>query len=99
MKECQEKTVYHEATEADIGKMEPFDRMIAILELMIAMTDLIATTDLNGNTKKMECEKPVSVDMTPEVAHEQEVPVEDAEVMPVGEPRKRRRDRHLAAVR
>jgi hypothetical protein len=36
-------------------------------------------------------DKPASVDMTPEVAHE-EVPREDAARMPVGEPRKRRRD-------
>jgi hypothetical protein len=44
-------------------------------------------------------EESTSEDMTPEVAHEQEVPREDAVVMPVGEPRKRRRDqRHLAAV-
>jgi hypothetical protein len=43
--------------------------------------------------------EPASEDMTSEVAHEQEVPREDAEVMPVGEPRKRRRDgRNLAAV-
>jgi hypothetical protein len=47
----------------------------------------------------LEEDKPASVDMTPEVAHEQEVPVEDATVMPVGEPRKRRRDRNLAAQR
>jgi hypothetical protein len=46
----------------------------------------------------LEEEEPASVDMTPEVADE-EVPVEDAEVTPVGEPKKRRRDRHLAAVR
>jgi hypothetical protein len=45
-------------------------------------------------------DKPASVDTTPEVAHEQGVPLEDAEEMPVGEPRKRRRDgRNLAAVR
>jgi hypothetical protein len=44
--------------------------------------------------------EPASVDMTPEVAHEQEVPLEDAIIMPVGELRKRRRDRrNLAAVR
>jgi hypothetical protein len=44
-------------------------------------------------------EEATSVDMEPEVAHE-EVPVEDAVVMPVGEPRKRRRDRrNLAAGR
>jgi hypothetical protein len=38
-----------------------------------------------------------SVDMEPEVAHE--VPKEDAAIMPVGEPRKRRGDRNLAAER
>jgi hypothetical protein len=49
---------------------------------------------------RLEAEEPASVDMTPEVADDQEVPVEDAEVMPAGEPRKRRRDRrNLAAVR
>jgi hypothetical protein len=37
-------------------------------------------------------DKPASVDMPPEVAHEQEVPLEDAARMPVREPRKRRRD-------
>jgi hypothetical protein len=38
--------------------------------------------------------------MTPEVADDQEVPVEDAEVRSVAEPRKRRRvGRNLAAVR
>jgi hypothetical protein len=43
---------------------------------------------------------PASVDMTPEVAHEREIPREDAVVMPVGAPKKRHRDRrHLVAVR
>jgi hypothetical protein len=47
-----------------------------------------------------EEEEPTSVEMKPEVAHE-EVSREDAAVMPVGEPRNRRRDqrRNLAAVR
>jgi hypothetical protein len=49
---------------------------------------------------RLEEDKPASVDMTPEVAHEQEVPLEDVVVMPVGEPRKRLRDRrNLAAQR
>jgi hypothetical protein len=44
--------------------------------------------------------EPASEDMTPEVAQEQDVSLEDAVEMPVGEPRKRLRDRqHLAAVR
>jgi hypothetical protein len=47
-----------------------------------------------------EKEKPTSVDTKPEAAQE-EVPEEDAEVMPVGEPkkRKRHRDRKLATER
>jgi hypothetical protein len=44
--------------------------------------------------------EPASEDMTLEVAHEQEFPLEDAVVMPVGELRKRRWDqRHLATQR
>jgi hypothetical protein len=46
----------------------------------------------------LEVEKPASVEMKPEVAHE-EVPLEDAAVMPVEEPRKRRRDLNLDARR
>jgi hypothetical protein len=102
---CQnERTTCQEATEANLEKMEPFDRMLAILEQMIAMTETIqekmATMDLKENPEEIECEKPASEDMTPEVAHEQEFPLEDAVVMPVRKPRKRRRDRrHLAAQR
>jgi hypothetical protein len=44
--------------------------------------------------------EPTSEDMTPEVSHKQVVPLVNAVVMPVGEPRKRSRDqRHLAAQR
>jgi hypothetical protein len=46
----------------------------------------------------LEEEEPASVDMTPDVAHEQEVPKEDAVEMPVGELRKRRRDQRLLAA-
>jgi hypothetical protein len=101
---CQnERTPRQEATKANPEKMESIDRVIAILEQMIAMTKLnqekIATTDLKGNPEEIECEEPTSVDMEPEMAHE-EVPKEEAVVMPVGEPRDRRRDRrHLAAQR
>jgi hypothetical protein len=45
---------------------------------------------------RLEGEEPTSVDMEPDVAH-QEVPREDAAIMPVGVRRKRRRDRKLAA--
>jgi hypothetical protein len=102
MKECQDTTVCHEATEADIEKMESFDRPIAILEQMIPMMEAnqetIATTDLKGNTEEMECEEPASVEMKPEVA-QQEVPREDAAVMPVRGLRKQRRGRKQAAGR
>jgi hypothetical protein len=102
MKECQETSVCHGATEADIEKMEPFDRVIAILKQMIAVTETnqetIATMDLNGNTEEMECEEPASVEMKPEVA-KQEAPREDAAVMPVRRLRKQRRGRKQAAGR
>jgi hypothetical protein len=45
---------------------------------------------------RLEVEELTSVDMRPEAAQRQ-VPREDAAVMPVGEPMKRRRDRNLAA--
>jgi hypothetical protein len=49
---------------------------------------------------RQEEEKPTSLDKKPEVAEQREVPVEDAEVIAVGEPKKkRRRDRKLAAER
>jgi hypothetical protein len=48
----------------------------------------------------MECEKPAPVDTTPEVAHNQQVPVEDAELWSGAEPRERHRGgRNMAAVR
>jgi hypothetical protein len=55
---------------------------------------------LKGNPEEMEGEKPASENMTLDVALEQEFPLEDAVVMPVGEPSKKRRDRrYLAAGR
>jgi hypothetical protein len=49
---------------------------------------------------RLEVKEPTSLDTTPEVADDQEIPVEDAARMPAGEPKKRRRDgRNLAAVR
>jgi hypothetical protein len=51
-----------------------------------------------GMEAHQEEEKPASLDTKPEAAQQEEVPVEDAEVIPVGEPKKkRRRDRKLAA--
>jgi hypothetical protein len=44
-----------------------------------------------------EEEKPTSVDKKPDVAQQREVPIENAEEMPVGEPRKKwRKDQKLA---
>jgi hypothetical protein len=51
------------------------------------------TMTCQGNTKaRLEGEEPTSVDMRPEAV--QQVPREDATVMPVGGPKKRRRDRN-----
>jgi hypothetical protein len=45
--------------------------------------------------ERLEEEKPTSLDRKPEAAEERQVPEENAEVMPVGEPKKkRRRDRN-----
>jgi hypothetical protein len=46
---------------------------------------------------RLEEKGPTSVDRKPEAAQQEEVPLQDAEVMPVGEPKKkRRRDRKMA---
>jgi hypothetical protein len=48
--------------------------------------------------ERQEEKKPTSPDRKPEEAQKDEAPADDAEVMPVGEPKKkRRRDRKLAA--
>jgi hypothetical protein len=60
----------------------------------------VKTMACQGMEAHQEEEKPASLDMKPEVAQQEEVPVEDAEVIPVGElKKKRRRDRKLAAER
>jgi hypothetical protein len=51
-----------------------------------------------NHATRFQGEEPTSVDTEPEVAH-QEVPRKDAAMMPVGGPRKRRRDWNLAAER
>jgi hypothetical protein len=86
--------------------------IIGMLAIIDARLDAWLTDLKNNRKETMAClekteacleveEEPASVDMTPEVAHGQEAQPEDAEVMPVGEPRKRRPDqrRNLAAVR
>jgi hypothetical protein len=54
--------------------------------------------ELKSAITQIEWKKPASMEMKPEAAHE-DVPLEDAARMPVGEPRKRRRDRNLDARR
>jgi hypothetical protein len=57
----------------------------------------MACQDMEARPEEKE---PTSVDMNPEAAEQREVPVEDAEVMPVGKPKKKWcRDRKLAAER
>ena len=57
----------------------------------------LACQELEAHVKEG---KPASAETKPEAAQIEEVPAEDAEVMPVGEPKKkRRRDRKLAMER
>jgi hypothetical protein len=58
----------------------------------------VNTMACQGMEALPEEEKPTSADRKPEAAEEYEVPAENAEVIPVGEPKKeRRKDRKLAA--
>jgi hypothetical protein len=85
------------------------EEMMAMIKAWGKALDAWPTDIKNDRKETMACQgnmeahleedKPASVETTPEVADDQEVPVEDAVEMPAGEPRKRRRDRHLAAVR
>jgi hypothetical protein len=98
--------------EADLEKIEPNPgETEAVVERQEIPNEEIAIHPLRGCRNegracqetmeaRLEQDKPASADKTPEVAHNQEVPRENAVEMPAGEPRKRRRDqRHLAAVR
>jgi hypothetical protein len=82
---------------ANMGSMKA-ELKSAIKDLKINGEETVA---YQGKTEARVQGERASEDMTLEVAHEQEVPLEDAEFMPVGEPRKRRRDqrRNLAVVR
>jgi hypothetical protein len=78
--------------------------LLAWRKEMVAMRDkrMDANHDKTLACQEMEArqdqEQPISRDRKPEAAQKEEVPAEDATVMPVGEPRKkRRRDRQLAA--
>jgi uncharacterized protein with PIN domain len=82
------------------------EKMLGRLDASHKMTAWLTDTNDNQVETKasqetmeacLECKEPASVEMKPEVADE--VPLEDAARMPVGEPGKRRQDRHLAAQR
>jgi hypothetical protein len=71
-------------------------KMVAVIEPGRNM-ETIACHEMEAHPEE---EKPASVDMKPEAAEQRQVPVDDAEVMPVGEPKKKRRmDQRLAAER
>jgi hypothetical protein len=72
--------------------------------------EMVAESKPEMDVKTMACQemearpeekKPTSVDTKPEVAQKEEVPVQDATVVPVGESKKRKRrgDRKLVAER
>jgi hypothetical protein len=66
---------------------------------MQRIIEMLAKAEADRKTDKEE-EEPTSADRKPEAAEQREAPVDVAEVMPVGEPKKkRRRDRKLAAER
>jgi hypothetical protein len=61
-------------------------------------TTEVQTIACQGKEARPEVEKPTSADRKPEAAEEYEAPAQNATVIPVGEPKKkRRRDRKLAA--
>jgi hypothetical protein len=100
---------------ADAARKADKEEMLAAINAnhkeMMAMIKAWGQTDTKNNGEettacqetmeaRLEVEEPASADITPEVADDQEVPVEDAVGMPAGDPRRRRRDgRNLAAVR
>jgi hypothetical protein len=68
--------------------------------------EIVAENKPKTEVKTMACqetevhqeeEEPTSADRKPEAAEQREVPVDDTEVMPVGEPKKRCRERKLVA--
>jgi hypothetical protein len=112
----EERMIYREDLEEIMAKREAdrkadHEETMAMMKAWGKTLDAWSTNTKNNGKETTACQetmearleaedKPASVDTTPEVAHEQEVPAEDAEVRSVAEPRKRRRDgRNLAALR
>jgi hypothetical protein len=100
MDTIQEKADANQETtarmDAKMGSMKA-ELKSAIKDLKFNCEETMACQEIME--ARLQEDKPASVDTTPEVARDQEVPVEDAARMSVGEPGKRRRDRHLAAGR
>jgi hypothetical protein len=72
-------------------------------EMAASHKETVAETKSEMDVEMIACQemealseekKPTSVDMKPEVAQKEQVPVQDATVMPVGEPKKKKRRRH-----
>jgi hypothetical protein len=95
----------------DDRQAEPRERKEMMMKMMdTSHKEMVAENKPERDMETMACrettearleeKEPTSVEAKPEVAQQQEVPVKDAEVMPVGEPKKkRRRDRKLTAER
>jgi hypothetical protein len=81
--------------EAVVERRETLNEEVAVHTLRACRNETMACQEtMEARLKKG---KPTSMELKPEMADE--VPLEDAVLMPVGEPRKMRRDRHLAAQR
>jgi hypothetical protein len=76
------------------------DAVLLAMQMMeTSHRDIVAEVkpEMNINTmacqemeERLEEEQPTSLDRKPEAAEQREVPVKDAKVMPVGEPKKKR---------
>jgi hypothetical protein len=106
----KETTACQDAMEANLETMEPnpggneavVERRETLNEEVAGHTRRACRNETMACQETMEArlkkEKPTSMELKPELADEK-VPLEDAVLIPVGEPMKRRRDRHLTAQR
>jgi hypothetical protein len=89
---------YQAKTDTFLPTMQEMETSHKETAAVIEPENEVNTMACQGMEARQEEEKPPSLDTKPEAAQREEVPVEDAEVIPVGEPKKkRRRDRKLAA--
>jgi hypothetical protein len=106
----KETTACQDAMEANLETMEPnpggnevvVERRETLNEEGTVCTLRACRNETMANQETMEArlkkDKPTSMELKPEVADE-EVTLENAVLVPVGEPRKMRWDRHVAAQR